>query len=93
MMKVNSRKVITSVAMTTYRANKKRNALTVFAVILTTFLITAVLGIGISYWDAVSERSIRMNGMDYDIELTEPRAEQVEMVGSMDAVKYAGVAV
>ena len=93
MMKVNSRKVITSVAMITYRANKKRNALTVFAVILTTFLITAVLGIGISYWDAVSERSIRMNGMDYDIELTEPRAEQVEMVGSMDAVKYAGVAV
>lgn len=93
MMKVNSRKVITSVAMTTYRANKKRNALTVFAVILTTFLITAVLGIGISYWDAVSERSIRMNGMDYDIELTEPRVEQVEMVGSMDAVKYAGVAV
>lgn len=92
-MKLNSRKVITSVAMTTYRANKKRNALTVFAVILTTFLITAVLGIGISYWDAVSERSIRMNGMDYDIELTEPRAEQVEMVGSMDAVKYAGVAV
>ena len=48
MMKVNSRKVITSVAMTTYRANKKRNALTVFAVILTTFLITEVMVICIS---------------------------------------------
>ena len=64
MMKVNNRKIIASVAMRTYRANKKRNALTVFAVILTTFLITAVLGIGISYWDAVSQRAIRMNGMD-----------------------------
>lgn len=93
MMKVNNRKIIASVAMRTYRANKKRNALTVFAVILTTFLITAVLGIGISYWDAVSQRAIRMNGMDFDMELTEPRADQVELVRDMESVKYAGVAV
>lgn len=93
MIKVNSRGVITSVAKTTYKANKKRNALTVFAVILTTFLITAVFGIGISYWNGISERSVRMNGMDYDIELTEPREDQMEKVRDMDAVKYAGLAV
>lgn len=93
MIKVNSRSVITSVAKTTYKANKKRNALTVFAVVLTTFLITAVFGIGISYWNGISERSVRMNGMDYDIELTEPREDQVEKVRDMDAVKYAGLAV
>lgn len=93
MIKVNSRSVITSVAKTTYKANKKQNALTVFAVVLTTFLITAVFGIGISYWNGISERSVRMNGMDYDIELTEPREDQVEKVRDMDAVKYAGLAV
>ena len=38
-----------------------------------------MLGIGISYWDAVSQRAIRMNGMDFDMELTEPRADQVEL--------------
>ena len=31
--------------------------------------------------------------MDYDIELTEPRGDQVVKIRSMDEVRYAGVAV
>ena len=93
MLKVQNKKVIDEIAGQTYKANKKRNFLTVFAILLTTFLIVIILAVGVSYWDTISERQIRMQGMDYDIELSEPREDQVEKIRSMDKVKYAGIAV
>ncbi len=93
MLKVQNKKVIDEIAGRTYKANKKRNLLTVFAILLTTFLIAIILAVGASYWDTISERQIRMQGMDYDIELSEPREDQVEKIRSMDKVKYAGIAV
>lgn len=93
MLKVKNKKVIDEVAWTTYKANKKRNLLTVFAISLTTFLIAVVLAVGVSYWNTISQRQLRMQGMDYDIELREPREDQVETIRAMDGVKYAGVAV
>lgn len=93
MLKVKNKKVIDEIAGTTYRANKKRNLLTIFAIALTTFLIAVVLAVGVSYWNTISERQIRMQGMDYDIELSEPREEQVEKIRSMEQIVYAGVAV
>ncbi len=44
MTKISNRKVISQIA-TTYKANKKRNVLTVFAIILTTFLIGVVFAV------------------------------------------------
>jgi len=93
MLKVKNKKVIREIAGTTYRANKKKNMLTAFAIILTTFLISNVMAIGVSYWNTISERQIRMEGMDYDIELSEPREDQVETIRIMDNVENAGVAV
>ncbi len=34
-----------------------------------------------------------MQGIDYDIELTEPRDDQVSVIREMDQVKYAGLLV
>lgn len=93
MLKVKNKKIIDEIARTTYKANKKRNFLTIFAIILTTFLIAAVMALGVSYWNTISERQIRMEGMDYDLELSEPWEDQVEKIRSMDSVEYAGVAV
>lgn len=93
MLRVKNKKVVGEIAQTTYKANKKRNILTIFAIFLTAFLIAIVLALGVSYWNTISERQIRMQGMDYDIELSEPREDQVEKIRSMDYVKYAGVAV
>ncbi len=93
MLKVQNKKVIDEIAGRTYKANKKRNFLAVFAILLTTFLIVIILAVGVSYWNTISERQIRMQGMDYDIELSEPREDQVEKIRSMDKVKYAGIAV
>lgn len=93
MLKVNNKKIIREIARTTYKENKKRNFLTIFAIMLTTFLISVVLSVGVSYWNTIRERQIRMQGMDYDISLSEPRKDQVEKIRSMDNVEYAGVAV
>lgn len=93
MLNVHNKKVVTDIAYTTYRANKKRNLLMVFAVFFTVFLIAVVLALGVSYWNTVSERQIRMQGMDYDLSLSEPREDQAEKIRSMENVKYAGIAV
>ncbi len=93
MLKVDNKKVIHDLAKTTYKANKKRNILTIAAIFLTTFLLCTVISVGLSYWDTVSLRQQRMQGMDYDIELTEPRDDQVSIMREMDNVKYAGLSV
>ncbi|MDO4555587.1 MAG: hypothetical protein Q4B70_10615 [Lachnospiraceae bacterium] len=93
MIKVDNQKIVRRVARQTYCANLKRNLMTIFAIILTTFLIVSVIGIGIAYWQMISERQIKMNGMDFDIELSEPTRKQVEIARNSDVVKYAGVCV
>ena len=93
MLKVKNKKVINDLAKTTYFANKKRNLLTIMAIFLTTFLICTVISIGLSYRDTVMLRQERMQGMDYDIELTEPRNDQVTAIRNMENVKYAGLSV
>lgn len=93
MIRVDNRKVLNDIAGMTYRANKKRNIFTIAAIFLTTFLICTVISIGICYWDSVATRQQRMEGMQYDIELTEPREDQIVAVREMDTVKYAGLRV
>lgn len=93
MLKVNNKKAISDIAKTTYKANKKRNILTITAIFLTTFLICSVISIGLSYWTTVSLRQQRMNGIDYDIELSEPRDNQIFTIRNMENVKYAGLCV
>lgn len=93
MLKVNNKKVIRDLARTTYSAHKKRNVLTIIAIFLTTFLICTVISLGLSYWKTVALRQQRMQGMDYDIALTEPRDDQVSAIREMKNVKYAGLCV
>lgn len=64
MLKVKNKKVVSHIAGKTYKANRKKNMLTVLAIFLTTFLIAVVISIGMSYWDTLSLRQVRMEGMD-----------------------------
>ena len=93
MLKVDNKKAVHELAKATYKANRKRNILTIAAIFLTTFLLCTVISIGISYWDTISVRQQRMQGIDYDVELTEPRADQVSVIRGMEQVKYAGLSV
>lgn len=62
MLKVNNKKVIQDLAKTTYKANKKRNLLTIVAIFLTTFLLCTVISVGLSYWDTVSFKTTKNAG-------------------------------
>lgn len=93
MIKVNNETILRDLAVRTYRTNLKKNILTIIAIFFTTFLIATVLLVGGGYYEALTLRQRRMNGMDYDIALTEPTEEQVAIVRNIDKVKYAGVCV
>ncbi|MBP7059481.1 MAG: FtsX-like permease family protein [Lachnospiraceae bacterium] len=93
MINVDNQHIVREVAQKNYNSNIKRNIITILAIIITSFLIVSVVGIGISYWQMISERQIKMNGMDYDIELTEPTKAQVDIAKKMELIKYAGVSV
>ena len=93
MLKVNNKTIIKEVAATTWKANKKRNFLTAFAIFLSTFLIAIIISLGVSYWTTLQERQRYMSGIDYDIALSEPRDKQAKKARSMEQVKYAGLLV
>ena len=93
MFKVDNKKVINDLAKITYKADKKRNILTIAAIFLTTFLLCTIISVGLSYWNTVSLRQQRMQGIDYDIELTEPRDDQISIMRKMDKIEYAGLSV
>ena len=93
MMKVNNKQVVREIAWITYKAEKKRNMLSVIAMSMASFLIAVMIAIGSSYWHTLTERQLRMQGIDYDISLSGPTDKQVEIVRAMDKVKYAGLKV
>lgn len=93
MVKVNNKPVINEIALTTYKANKKRNILVIFAIFLSTFLIASIISVGTSYWQTTMERQLYTSGMDYDIALSEPEDAQVRKARSMKKIKYAGLLV
>lgn len=92
-MKVNNKPVINEIALTTYKANKKRNILVIFAILISTFLIASVISVGTSYWKTTMERQLYASGIDYDIALTEPEDAQVKKACSIKEIKYAGLLV
>lgn len=93
MIKIRNKKVIKDIAVIMYKANGKKNFFIVFSIAMTTFMITVILTIAMSYRDTVFMRAARMNGMSYDLVLTEPETKQVEQVRAMEKVKSAGVLV
>lgn len=93
MMKIRNGNVIRDIAAKTYKANLKRNLFTIFSIVITTFMITAILAIAVSYQKTISVQRVRMNGMRYDISLTEPEEKQVEQIRAMSTVAEAGLSV
>ena len=56
MLKVKNGRAVRDVAAATYRADVRRNLLVIFAIALTTLLISAVMAMGTSYWKTISQR-------------------------------------
>lgn len=93
MIKVKNRKILRVLAGKAYRGNLRQNLMMILSVAMTTFLITIVFSLGVSYYKTVTERNLASEGMKYDVALPEPTDEQIQKTREFDGVKYAGLSV
>ena len=93
MIKVYNGKTIRYLARCEYKNSRKRNLLTITAIIMTTFLITTICILGGSYYQTLTRRSMALEGMRYDMGLPEPTDEQIAKARRMPEIKDAGLSV
>jgi len=72
------------------KANKSRNFFAVIAIILTTFMLTSVFSLGISYKENYDAFLIRQAGTRTSISLQNPTDEQYEKMKSLDCLDTVG---
>ena len=72
------------------KANRTRNLFAVFAIILTTFMITTVFSLGINYMENMELMQVRTAGTSADVSLALPTTEQEQQIKSLDYVKMIG---
>jgi len=75
------------------KANRSRNRYVVLAIFLTTWLITSVFSIGMSYVKSFEAQAQKMQGTTADAALTNPTAEQLERLKSSSTVSAVGLEV
>lgn len=93
MIKVDNKKTVRQLAGRDYRGNKKRNLFILLAIIMTSFLITTVCSLGGSYWRNITNRSLTMHGILYDIMLQGPQLHQAELARNNEKITAAGLSV
>ena len=72
------------------KANRTRNLFAVFAIVLTTFMITTVFSLGINYMENMKLMQVRTAGTTADVSLAMPTAEQEQQIRNLDYVKTVG---
>ena len=72
------------------KANRTRNLFAVFAIVLTTFMITTVFSLGINYMENMELMQVRTAGTTADVSLAMPTAEQEQQIQALDYVKTVG---
>lgn len=93
MIRVRNRSIIRSLAKKQFKANRNRNLLLIIAISLVTFMLTTVFSLGINYYQALTERNIRLNGSLHDGAVWGPTDKQVKQFKTLSNIKYAGLMV
>lgn len=86
-----NKKAVNRVSIRMLKANKSRNFFAVIAIILTTFMITSVFSLGISYKENFDTFTIRQFGTTATISLPNPTAEQYKKLMSLDYLDAVGI--
>ena len=72
------------------KANRIRNLFAVFAIILTTFMITTVFSLGINYGENMKLMQVRTAGTTADVSLAMPTKAQEQQIQDLEYVKTVG---
>ncbi len=83
-------KAVNRVSKGLLKANKSRNIFAVIAIIMTTFMITTVFSLGISYKENYDTFTIRQFGTLATISLPNPTEEQYKKLMSLDYLDSVG---
>lgn len=77
MLQNNNGSVVKRLAKKSFKVNKTRNLFVIMAIALTTFLISSVFSIGISYYDTYKLQQTRIMGTTAHAALTNPSDKQI----------------
>lgn len=66
MLANNNQQVITRMAKRSFRSNRRRSLIMIFAVVLSSFMLFSVLTVGVTYFKMQSLQNIRLNGAKFD---------------------------
>ncbi|GBG10314.1 hypothetical protein PAT3040_05042 [Paenibacillus agaridevorans] len=92
MMFPNSNKrIIKKLIRKSLKANRTRNRYVILAVILTTWLLTTVFTLGMSFIKTFDMQQIRMIGTTADVALSNPSQEQIERLKQLPYVSHVGL--
>ena len=87
----NNKEVIKRITNRSLKTNKIRNIFAVLAIILTTFMISSVFSIGVSFAKNYKTMNLRLAGTSADIYLANPRKEQIAGIEDLDIFKSIGI--
>lgn len=80
----NNKEIIKRITNRTLKTNKIRNTFAIMAIVLTTFMISSVFSIGISFAKNYKTMNIRLQGTTANVVLSNPTDNQIEKIKSLD---------
>lgn len=89
----NNKEVIKKITKRSLKTNRVRNIFAVLAIVLTTFMISSIFSIGISFVKNYQTMKTRLGGTTADVSLDQPTSEQVKKLSSLDIFKSTGEAI
>lgn len=89
----NNKEIIKKITKRSLKTNKVRNIFAILAIVLTTFMISSVFSIGISFVKNYQTMNIRLAKTTADISLDKPTSEQINKLNSLDIFKSTGISI
>ena len=87
----NNKEIIKRITNRSLRTNKVRNIFAILAIILTTFMMSSVFSIGISFVKNYGIMKTRLAGTTANISLQNPTEEQISKIKTLDIFKNTGL--
>ena len=86
----NNKEVIKKITKGSLKKNKIRNVFAIIAIVLTTFMISSVFSIGISFAKNYKTMNLRLQGTTSTVALANPTDKQIDKIKSLDLLDSMG---
>ena len=79
----NNKEIIKKITNRSLKTNKIRNTFAIMAIVLTTFMISSVFSIGISFAKNYKTMNLRLQGTTANVSLPNPTDNQIDKIKSL----------